>query len=275
MMNPSLGIFLINTNRLIKETTEQIDEDLKVTIAKLSYNMGAGLVSNTLGSLGGFSSLLSKSSGDINTSSNNINDSTNSLDKSVEEINKMKQESEITVKVKNYDAQSIEKNKNISEYFVVLPQYKNFTIPGSNKHKGNKTQFQVEDLAKAPSSDYYFPVGYIPKPKSKEEKSFEGIKVEDEGKISNISKHYRRYFKTSLEESRELHIKSPFYTVYLRRNKDKDSKDETAIFTALSEKNNKLFLQLYLKKIIKLLNHMTQKMTIRHMKKKKKLKKRN
>ena len=240
MMNPSLGIFLINTNRLIKETTEQIDEDLKVTIAKLSYNMGAGLVSNTLGSLGGFSSLLSKSSGDINTSSNNINDSTNSLDKSVEEINKMKQESEITVKVKNYDAQSIEKNKNISEYFVVLPQYKNFTIPGSNKHKGNKTQFQVEDLAKAPSSDYYFPVGYIPKPKSKEEKSFEGIKVEDEGKISNISKHYRRYFKTSLEESRELHIKSPFYTVYLRRNKDKDSKDETAIFTALSEKNNKI-----------------------------------
>ena len=241
MMNPSLGIFLINTPKLIKETTRQIEEDTKVTIAKLSHGLGAGIISNALGGLGGFSNLLSKSSGDINTSSNNINDSANSLDKAVEEINKMKQEeSEIVVKNKNYDAQSVEKNRNISEFFVYLPQYKNFTIPGSNKHKGNKTKFQVEDLSKAPSSEYYFPVGYIPKPKSKEEKSFEGIQVEDEGKICNISKHYRRYFKTSLEDSIELHIKSPFYTVYLRRNKDKDSKDETAIFSALSEKNNKI-----------------------------------
>ena len=240
MMNPSLGVFLINTKRLIDETTEQIEEDKKVTIAKLSYNMGTGLISNTLGSLGGFGSLLSKSSGDINTSSNNINDSSNSINKSEEEINKMKQESEIIIKNKNYDAQFIEKNKNISEFFILLPQYKNFTIPGSNKHKGNKTLFQVEDLSKAPSSEYYFPIGYIPKPKSKEEKNFEGIKVEDEGKIKNISKHYRRYFKTSLEDSMELNIKSPFYTVYLRRNKDKDLKDETAIFTALSEKNNKI-----------------------------------
>ena len=67
------------------------------------------------------------------------------------------------------------------------------------------------------------------------------MKVEtDIGRIYNIKKHYRRYFRTELEEVNELNIKSPFYTAYLRRGKDKDVKDETAIFTALSEINNKI-----------------------------------
>ena len=37
-----------------------------------------------------------------------------------------------------------------------------------------------------------------------------------------------------------MKIKSPFYTSYLRRGKDKDSKDETALFTALSSTDNKI-----------------------------------
>ena len=51
-------------------------------IAKLSYNIDAGLITNILGNLGGFSKLLSNSSRDINAASNNnnINESTNSLD---------------------------------------------------------------------------------------------------------------------------------------------------------------------------------------------------
>ena len=248
MMNPTLGLFLLNIQDLINETNKQIDEDLKAIKKKLSFYMATGLVTNAIGSLGGLDKFLPIKSNDdniIDTSSNQINNNIlqNSNDniQSEEELNKLKKEKETTVKTKVYDAQFIEKNKNESEYFVVLPQYKNYFVPGSNKHKGNKTPYLREDLSLAPSSDYYYPIGYIPKPNHEKEEDNHGVKIEtDVGKIYNIKKHYRRYFGTDLERVNELKIKSPFYTAYLRRGKDKDVKDETAIFTALSETNNKI-----------------------------------
>jgi len=248
MMNPTLGLFLLNIQNLINETNKQIDEDLKAIRNKLSFYMATGLVTNAIGSLGGLDKFLPKKSNDdniIDTSSNQINNNIlqNSNDniQSEEELNKLKKEKETTVKTKVYDAQFIENNKNDSEYFVVLPQYKNFFVPGSNKHKGNKTPYLKEDTSLAPSSDYYYPIGYIPKPNREKEEDNHGVKIEtDVGKIYNIKKHYRRYFGTDLERVNELKIKSPFYTAYLRRGKDKDVKDETAIFTALSEINNKI-----------------------------------
>ena len=248
MMNPTLGLFLLNIQNLINETNKQIDEDLKAIRNKLSFYMATGLVTNAIGSLGGLDKFLPKKSNDdniIDTSSNqnnnNILQNSNDNIQSEEELNKLKKEKETTVKTKVYDAQFIEKNKNDSEYFVVLPQYKNFFVPGSNKHKGNKTPYLKEDTSLAPSSDYYYPIGYIPKPNHEKEEDNHGVKIEtDVGKIYNIKKHYRRYFGTDLERVNELKIKSPFYTAYLRRGKDKDVKDETAIFTALSETNNKI-----------------------------------
>jgi hypothetical protein len=248
MMNPTLGLFLLNIQNLINETNKQIDEDLKAIRNKLSFYMATGLVTNAIGSLGGLDKFLPKKSNDdniIDTSSNqnnnNILQNSNDNIQSEEELNKLKKEKETTVKTKVYDAQFIEKNKNDSEYFVVLPQYKNFFVPGSNKHKGNKTPYLKEDTSLAPSSDYYYPIGYIPKPNREKEEDNHGVKIEtDVGKIYNIKKHYRRYFGTDLERVNELKIKSPFYTAYLRRGKDKDVKDETAIFTALSEINNKI-----------------------------------
>ena len=243
MINPTLGLFLLNIKELITETNKQIDEDLKTIRVKLSYFMGSGVVTNALGSLGGLDKLIPKKSSDniIDTSSsqnNNILEDSNDNIINKEALNKLKKETETTVTTKNYDAQFIEKNKNIAEFFVVLPQYKEYFVPGSSKHKGNKTPYLREDLSLAPSSDYYYPVGYIPKPNHDKETD---IKVEkDPGKIYNIKKHYRRYFGTELENARELNIQSPFYTSYLRRGKDKDVKDETAIFTALSEVNNKI-----------------------------------
>ena len=248
MMNPTLGLFLLNIQNLINETNKQIDEDLKAIRNKLSFYMATGLVTNAIGSLGGLDKFLPKKSNDdniIDTSSNqnnnNILQNSNDNIQSEEELNKLKKEKETTVKTKVYDAQFIEKNKNDSEYFVVLPQYKNYFVPGSNKHKGNKTPYLREDSSLAPSSDYYYAIGYIPKPNREKEEDNHGVKIEtDVGKIYNIKKHYRRYFGTDLERVNELKIKSPFYTAYLRRGKDKDVKDETAIFTALSEINNKI-----------------------------------
>ncbi len=104
-----------------------------------------------------------------------------------------------------------------------MPQYRKHFIPGSDKHKGNNTPYQIEDKSKSPSREYYFPVGYIPKP-DKDSKDLDELIEKDSGKIVNITKHYRRYFKTDLESVKELKIKSPFYTAYLRRVKIKISK---------------------------------------------------
>ena len=244
MLNPILGLFLINIKKLVDDTNKQIDEDLKAVSAKLSYYMATGVVTNAIGSLGGLDKLIpNKNLGEIDTSGsqNKLGLDDENLPQSPEKLEKLKQESETTVKTKVYDAQFIEKNKNIPEYFVVLPQYKNYVIPGSSQHKGNHSSFIREDLSLAPTSEYYYPIGYIPKPNHDKAEDNFGIKIEtDPGKIYNIKKHYRRYFRTELEDAPELKIKSPFYTSYLRRGKDKDSKDETALFTALSSTDNKI-----------------------------------
>ena len=109
----------------------------------------------------------------------------------------------------------------------------------TNEEFKNKTVYRIEDESRAPTREYYFPIGFIPKP-DRDSNTLEEIVEKDPGKIINITKHYRRYFKTGLESVKELKIKSPFYTAYLRRGKDKDIKDETAIFTALTEINNKI-----------------------------------
>ena len=154
----------------------------------------------------------------------------------------MKKQAQITVNTKNYDEQFIEKNKDIPEYFVLLPQFITYYIPGSDKHRGNKTAYLKEDLSLSPTQDYYFPIGYIPKyDHSKDINSQNNNQNEEEkGQIANIKKHYRRFYRTELEKVPNLNIKSPFYTAYIRRGKDKDSKDETAIFTALSNEKNKI-----------------------------------
>ena len=248
IMNPILGLFLLNIKKLIEETNKQIEEDQKVIKAKIAHNFGTGVLTNAIGSIGQLDKIIPQNNDDnniINTSSNqnnnillNSNDDNQNI-QSQEELGKLKDESETVVTTKHYNAEFIERNKNIAEYFVVLPQYKNYVIPGSNKHKGNKTSFIREDLSKSPSSEYYYPIGYIKKPDG--QKDDFNIQIEtDLGKIYNITKHYRRYFNTCLEEVNELKIKSPFHTAYLRRGKDKDVKDETAIFTALSEMNNKI-----------------------------------
>ena len=269
MLNPSLGLFLLNLNKLIAQTKKQIEDDTKSSKDKLAFYLSAGIVKNTLGNLGKIDKLFDKRDNNniINTneSNENINISTaskdiniindvfnknknvikednNIIDKADEELEESKAKPEIIVNTKNYDAQFIEKNKDIPEYFVVLPQYKTFFIPGSDKHRGNKTGYQIEDDNLAPSRDYYIPIGYIPKYKYSKEQEDQPLQELEKtsGKIYNIKKHYRRYYRTELEKVRELNIKSPFYTAYLRRGKDRDLKDETAIFTALSNDKNKI-----------------------------------
>ena len=266
MFNPSLGLFLLDLKKLIAETKKQIEEDTKSSKDKLAFYLSAGIVKNTLGHLGNIDKLFDKEkNNNIEDSNENIISTSTSKDidiinkafdknknneikndkddneKTGEELEKLKNQKEITVYTKNYDAQFIEKNKDIPEYFVVLPQYKTFFIPGSEEHRGNKKGYQIEDLSLSPSKDDYLPIGYIPKYNHDKDTNYqEKMTEEEKGKIYNIKKHYRRFYRTELEKVHKLNIKSPFYTSYIRRGKDKDLKDETAIFTALANEKNKI-----------------------------------
>ena len=259
MFNPTLGVFLLNLKRLIAQTEAQIKEDTEKSKEKLAFYFSTGIVKGALGNLGKIDKLFDKennneitintseTSNDINIINTAFNKNQNKIlinedeeNKTSEELEKLKTKAEITITTKHYNADFIEKNKDIPEYFALLPQYKTYFIPGSERHRGNKTGYQIEDLSLSPSQDYYMPIGYIPKYDHNKEKENDKENQDNNGKIYNIKKHYRRYYRTNLEQVKELNIKSPFYTAYIRRGKDKDLKDETAIFTALSNEKNKI-----------------------------------
>ena len=96
MLNPILGLFLINIKKLVDDTNKQIDEDLKAVSAKLSYYMATGVVTNAIGSLGGLDKLIpNKNLGEIDTSGsqNKLGLDDENLPQSPEELEKLKHES--------------------------------------------------------------------------------------------------------------------------------------------------------------------------------------
>lgn len=68
---------------------------------------------------------------------------------------------------------------------------------GSKNHKYNKTSYKIENESIAPSKEYYLPIGYIPKLKRNLDNNnyIHEVKENNEYKISNITKYYRRYNK--------------------------------------------------------------------------------
>ena len=219
MFNPTLGVFLLNLKRLIAQTEAQIKEDTEKSKEKLAFYFSTGIVKGALGNLGKIDKLFDKennneitintseTSNDINIINTAFNKNQNKIlinedeeNKTSEELEKLKTKAEITITTKHYNADFIEKNKDIPEYFALLPQYKTYFIPGSERHRGNKTGYQIEDLSLSPSQDYYMPIGYIPKYDHSKEKENEQKEQDNSGKIYNIKKHYRRYYRTNLEQ---------------------------------------------------------------------------
>ena len=247
LFNPILGVFLINIKKLIKETNQQIDEDQKITKQKINLFLSKGDITHAIGDLGNLDKVI-----DDNKEQDNIIDT--SSKPNIEEKEEIKQDEVIQlddgneIKVRFYDNELIEKNKNNSEYFVVLPQYKDYIIPGTKNKKADKI-YKIEDESKAPSNEYYLPLGYNEKPNNNSNDLSELIQ-KNSYKITDITKHYRRYYKKGLESIKELNIKSPFYTEYIRRGKENEFTDETAIFTSLTNIKNKI-----IKKFISKPNH--------------------
>lgn len=260
MVNPLLGIFLLNVKQLIKKTHEQIDEDMKVTKKKVGLFLTRGLITKNLNS---FAAGEKKSEGEIQKTKSKKKEIDHPLapheeliDTSVKqsdmEENAMNSESvnpnDIVLQIQpkktnvalfKYDKQIIDENQYDSNYFVLLPQFRPYIIPGTKKGTPNYKEYRLEDESLIPGSDRYFAIGYI----SKQEKELneDGKLIEkDLSKPENINKHYRRIFKKGLEHVKELELRSPFNVSFLRRGKDEDKEDETAIFAAISEKANKI-----------------------------------
>ena len=230
IINPLLGIFMLNVREIVLETNRQIEEDLRATKKKIGLFLAGGIIKQQVGNVN-----LGQGLEQINTGKKDV--VIEMQDKSVAEEKKVQKQS--TISALNYSLEEIEKNKNDPNYFVILPQFKTFTIPGTKKGDKNYQEFQVEDISKAPDDVDYFAIGYIGKREIDPLNSTEAIQKDMTNPI-NYSKHYRRIYRKGLEFNRELGLRSPFTKSFLSRGADEDQKDENALFEAISNVNNKI-----------------------------------
>ena len=258
-INPLLGVFLLNIKQLIKNTNKQINEDMNITINQVNELQNSGVFNKNLQS-----NLIDnneKKSGSSGNSTHNlidVNDKEN-----VDKTNNIIDENSIALNIKNsknnneynpqlsyiarnithvsnidYDDDLLNKNKHNSEYFVLLPKFKKFKIPGLKKKESDKL-YEIEDIENSPPSNLFMGIGY--NKLNTEEEDLNGNKIKiDKTKVENISKHYRRFYGVELERVFDLKVQTPFHLSYVRRGKEKDYNDETAIFSAISEINNKI-----------------------------------
>ena len=263
-IKPNLGCFILNIARLVRRTNLQIYEDLRKTKTDAQKFLKTGSIANDYGAIGKLDKIMKKQQKELSKSdSNNLIDN----EKKEEEEIKLNDENNLIINTSSKNADVDEtianlKNEDIdtsnrlelleekkiiydneeelnkSENFIILPKYKTYKIPGK---KNAKDEFQIEDESKAPLSDYYFPIGYIPKPSDSKEYDKQGNLInKDLTKPNNIMKHYRRIYYTGLEENNELNLRSPFTTCMVRRTNTLDKSDINNLFSSLGDGDNKI-----------------------------------
>ena len=249
-IKPSLGCFILNVEKLVKQTNKQIYQDLIKNKYDAQKFLTSGSISHDMGFIGKLDKImknqemeLSKSDSDlleadinedkskhkeeniISTTNKNddINDTLIDLKRDEAEENKINLSEENKI---NYES---EEEMNKSENFVVLPKYKKFKIPGK---ESSKEEFNIEDVSSIPPQDLYFPIGYNPKPSE--------FKITNLTKtpICDIKKHYRRIYHTALEQSLKK-LRSTFTTCMIHRNSTLEKSDKNDI-SGLKENENKI-----------------------------------
>ena len=242
MLNPLMGVFMLNVRKIVLETNKQIEEDLKVTKKKIGLFLTSGIIAKEL-NLIQQNNINNDPMGEGIPQGYNDNNNNNNKEDIMIEMTDQKGKQHKAQSARYYTQEEIEQNKNNADYFVLLPQFKTFTIPGMNKNDKSYREFEIEDLLKAPDDSDYFAVGYIGK------SGFDPLDSENKKKrqLENLlakpqlsSKHYRRIYRKGLEQVRELGLKSPFTKSYLNRGKEEDQKDENALFEAISSVDNKI-----------------------------------
>ena len=259
-IKPTLGCFILNIEKLVKKTNFQIFQDLTKTKNDAQKFLKNKNITNEIGILGKFDSIMENLEKELSTSDNNLlkedfleikekdniiitssrNEEVNEtlMDLKVDESDETK-ETKLNLTEERKINYENEEETNKSENFVILPKYKKFKIPGQKK---DSEDFQVEDQSTIPPPDLYYPIGYTPKP-AEFKKYLQSIQNQNQnGTISmpsDIIKHYRRIYHTSLEQTRELRLRSPFTTCMIRRNNTLEKSDTNGIIS-LSEGDNKI-----------------------------------
>ena len=255
-IKPNLGCFILNIERLVRKTNLQIYQDLCKSRSDAQKFLTTGNISNDFGGIGKLDKIMKKQQDELSKSQsgdlidfenkNNINNdliiSTSSKNAETNEsVSDLKQDEILNdnniIEDKKYDFEN-EQEMSKSENFVILPKYKQYRIPGK---KNSKEEFKIEDESKAPPSDLFFPIGYIPKPSDNKEYDSKGELInKDLSKPNNIMKHYRRIYHTGLEENRELNLQSPFTTCMVRRTNTIEVSDAENLASSLGDGDNKI-----------------------------------
>ena len=254
-IKPNLGCFILNIERLVRKTNLQIYQDLCKSRSDAQKFLTTGNISNDFGGIGKLDKIMKKQQDELSKSQSgdlidfeNKNDINNDLIISTssknaetnESVSDLKQDEILNdnniIEDKKYDFEN-EQEMSKSENFVILPKYKQYRIPGK---KNSKEEFKIEDESKAPPSDLFFPIGYIPKPSDNKEYDSKGELInKDLSKPNNIMKHYRRIYHTGLEENRELNLQSPFTTCMVRRTNTIEVSDAENLASSLGDGDKK------------------------------------
>jgi hypothetical protein len=183
------------------------------------------------------------------------------------------------------------KEKDNSEYFVIKPSFKVYSLPkrlrstnkadskisndkidfnskdiqelgAKNKQEKQKVaeeEILIENMSNIPNPNLYFPIGFnkndnplklqdnnnitnflgIKTDNDDDEK--EGLLKKTEKKVTNNKKHYRRIYRSELENVKELSIKAPFIEIHLMRNKYEDKLSSlNSLMEAIRDSSNKI-----------------------------------
>ena len=168
------------------------------------------------------------------------------------------------------DNNILEQEKDNSEYFVIKPSFKVYSLPKkskSSKNTGKEKKINdikeednlIENTSNIPNPDLYFPIGFnkndnplklkennnlmniLAEKTDNDDDEKEGLIKKTEIKISNNKKHYRRIYRKELEDVKELALGAPFIKCHLMRNKYEDTFSSlNSLMEGVRDSNNKI-----------------------------------
>ena len=107
------------------------------------------------------------------------------------------------------------------ENILLYPVYTFIETPKKGAIDGETKKIKVEDESQKPDLDEYMEIGW---------------NRTDE----DVIKHYRRYYGTSLEQVKELNIKTPFDIYYINRGESNDESTDSCFFDAVRNIDSKI-----------------------------------
>ena len=276
-----LGIFLIDIKQIIRETKrhyqEEYEESERVSKILEEKENGNEIRNNNNINRNLIATNEKEEINGINTSKEFIRNKNNELEDTMDQKSPINLSKNKNSKINSYlcfyptdlkkifkgkiDNNKIEREKHNSEYFVIKPAFKKYSLPEKikkEKEKNNESindEYLIEDINNTPNQDLYFPLGF-----NKNDNPFKTSKkivneidiLDDEEKAIFIEKenmnestinkkHYRRIYKKELENVKELNLGAPFIKCHLLRNKYEDTPSTiNNLLEAIKDENNKI-----------------------------------